>query len=196
MEKDHMHDAEWRRKKGKLLKRRFNSLWEDARARNGGALTQSEMERIGNLMRIEGRQILDGEPLPAIINESLVQSADLLYPHKKTIYETIRLTLWICASLIVLIFLLIPLSSVVDQGTIKAVAASWSGKSTGGIWGHIGALAGVVTLVFMMWKVSRKITPQHKAVQCQDLVVGAIRSWVARGNSHTDEAQQSAKTSQ
>lgn len=191
-----MHDADWRRKKGKLLKRRFNSLWEDARARNSGALPQGEMERIANLMRIEGRQLLDGEKLPANINASLVEAVDLLNPHKKTIYETIKLTLWICAISIVFILLIIPLGSVLNHGTIKAVAATWNGQSTGGIWGHIGAVAGVITLVFMMWKVSRKITPQQKAVQCQDLVVGAIRAWAENGGQGAETSPQLAEISQ
>lgn len=176
-----MENADWRRKKGKLLKRRFNDLWEEARAKNAGSLTPSDMERIANLMRIEGRQILDGERLPESVNNALQESIEILNPHKKSLHETIRITLWACAGLTLLAIITLPLGAAFDAGVLKAIANSWSGKSTGGIWGHVGALAGAVTLVFMMWKVSRKITPQHRAVQCQSLVIGAIKDWA--GNS-------------
>lgn len=168
----------WRKEKAEVLKAKFNSLWDEALESGNGVLSYRDMVRIVDVMRFDAPHLLDGKPLPTIIDAGLELAIAMVNPNKVSQREGLKkvFSLAVGAGGVgVIASFLIPMLYPVFGASIVTFFA---GGIAGGLTGPLGIIGGSFISLGALLKYLQKMTPEQRAVKCHTVVQEAINKWV------------------
>lgn len=171
-------EYKWRKEKAEVLKAKFNSLWGEALAQGNGVLSYLDMVRIADVMRFDARSLLDGRPLPMIIETGLELAIAIVNPNKIAQKEGIKKAMALAGGIggagIIVAFLIPILYPVMGAGLWYGIV----GGIAGGIAGPIGIVGGAGICLGAVCVFFQKMSPNRRAASAHMIVQEAINKWV------------------
>lgn len=140
------------------------------------------MVKIADIMRLEAPSILDGQPLPPIIDSHLQLAVSIFDLNKISFRQNIKRTFLLAGGVGGVGLIVASLESILNVGIWAQVSAWAVGGVAGGLAGPLGVVGGVGVCIMIMWRLLSKMSPHQRVIKCHTIVTKAIDKWVKDGS--------------